>query len=109
VAHDKLTRRLGAVLGIGFIVFGLVESGIALAGQDNIVFFWFPALCGGGVLILLGLFKVLDPGWASIGLVTVGAFAGALATIWTVIVPLLAVALVVLVVGRSSRPATAAP
>jgi len=61
VAHDKLTRRLGAVLGIGFIVFGLVESGIALAGQDNIVFFWFPALCGGGVLILLGLSRSSIP------------------------------------------------
>ena len=37
---------------VSYIVLGLVESTIAIRGSDPIVFFWFPALCGGGALVL---------------------------------------------------------
>jgi hypothetical protein len=104
VTKDKLTSALGAVLGIGFVAFGVIESTIAIVGRDDIVFFWFPALCGGGVLVLLGVFRVVSPAWASIGLVTVGALAGALATVWTIVVPVLALALIALVAERATGP-----
>ena len=106
MTQEKRIRWLGALLGVGFVVFGIVETGVALVGRDPIGFFWFPTLCGGGVLILLGVFKVVRPPRASIALVTVGALAGALATSWTVVVPVMALVLIVLVAGRATRLAT---
>lgn len=111
MTEGKLTRGLGAVLGIGFVAFGLVETGIAVSNGDGIALFWFPALCGGGTLVLLGVFRVLRPRSASIALVSVGALAASLATVWTVLLPILAVTLVVLVIRRPvpvGEPAVAA-
>jgi hypothetical protein len=105
MTQEGRIRWLGGLLGVGFVVFGIVESGVALVGRDPIGFFWFPALCGGGVLVLLGVFKIVHPARASIALVAVGALAGALATSWTVIVPILALVLIVLVAGRATRAA----
>jgi hypothetical protein len=106
MTREQRIRWLGGLLGFGFVIFGVVETGVALIGRDPIGFFWFPALCGGGALILLGVFKVVRPARTSIALVTVGALAGALATSWTVVVPVLALVLIVLVAGRASRPVT---
>jgi len=100
MTDDRRIAILGGFLGIGFFVMGLVESAIAINGSDDIVYFWFPALCGGGLLILLGVFKVLQPAWLSAGFVTVGAVTGGIAMAWTLIVPLLALALIVLVWRR---------
>ena len=100
MSSERQIALLGGFLGIGFFVMGLIESAIAIIGNDNIVFFWFPALCGGGLLILLGVFKVLHPAWLSVALVTIGAITGGLAMAWTLIVPLLALALIVLVWRR---------
>ena len=100
MTSNRQTAILGGFLGVGFIVMGLIESAIAIDGNDSIVFFWFPALVGGGLFVLLGVFKVLHPAWLSVGLVTIGAVAGAMAMAWTLIVPLLAIALIVLVWRR---------
>jgi hypothetical protein len=106
--RDSLTRALGAVLGLGYVALGIAESinHMDAFSLDWLPLVWFPALCGGGVLVLLGVFKVVSPAWASIGLVTVGALAGALAALWTVAAPFLSIALIVLTVLRStSAPA----
>jgi len=100
MTRDRQIAILGGFLGIGFIVMGLIESAIAIDGNDSIVFFWFPALVGGGVFILLGAFKVFHPAWLSVGLVTIGAITGSVAMAWTLIVPLLGIALIVLVWRR---------
>ncbi|HWC28518.1 MAG TPA: hypothetical protein VG845_00410 [Dehalococcoidia bacterium] len=100
MTEGKAIRALGAILGCGFLITGIVESAIAIAGNDEIVFFWFPALCGGGALILLGVFKVADRPRLSLGLVAAGSLAGGLATAWTLIVPIVALALIVLVATR---------
>ncbi len=105
--RDALTRALGAVLGLGYVALGIAESikHMDAYSLDWLPFVWFPALCGGGVLVLLGVFKVVRPAWASIGLVTVGALAGALAALWTVVAPFLSIALVVLTVFRTTSGA----
>ena len=95
------TRALGAFVGLGYIALGIGES-VAHIGELSL-FFWFPALCGGGVLVLLGSFKVVSPAWASIGLVAVGSLAGALAATWTVVAPILSITLIVLTVLRTRR------
>ena len=100
------TRLLGAVLGVGYIALGIVEAIVHMDAYslDWLPVVWFPALCGGGVLVLLGVFKVVNPRWVSVGLVTVGAVAGALAALWTVVAPLLSIALIVLTVFRTTSP-----
>jgi hypothetical protein len=103
MTRERVTNGLGALIGVGYIVVGVIESSIAIAGRDSIVFFWFPALCGGGALVLLGVFKVVRPPWASVGLVTVGSLAGALAMVWTLFVPVLALALIGLISGRAGQ------
>ena len=101
--RETSTRALGAFLGLGYIAFGIGES-IEHIGELSL-FFWFPALCGGGVLVLVGVFKVVSPAWVSIGLVAVGALAGAGAASWTIVAPILSITLIVLTVLRTRRAA----
>ncbi len=103
--REIATRALGAFLGLGYIALGIAESIVHMDAYslDWVPFFWFPALVGGGVLVLVGVFKVVSPAWASIGLVAVGALAGALAALWTVVAPFLAITLIVLMVLRTRR------
>ena len=105
--RDTLTRALGAVLGLGYVALGIAESidHMDAYSLDWLPVVWFPALCGGGVLVLLGVFKVVRPAWASIGLVTVGALAGALAALWTTLALFLSIALIVLTVLRTTSAA----
>ena len=69
------------------------------------LFFWLPALWGGGALILIGVFRATARPRLSVALVILGAFLGLLATAWTVLMPLLMLALVVLTIVRASRQA----
>ena len=48
---------------LGYVALGIAESidHIDAWSLDWLPFFWFPALCGGGVLILIGVFKVVSP------------------------------------------------
>jgi len=105
--RETSRRALGAFLGLGYIALGIAESieHMDAYSLNWIPFFWFPALCGGGVLVLVGVFKVVSPAWASIGLVAVGALAGALAALWTVVAPFLSITLIVLTVLRTRRTA----
>jgi len=101
---ETSTRALGAFVGLGYIALGIAESighidAYSLDWMGR--FFWFPALVGGGVLVLIGVFKVVSPIRTSIGLVTLGAFAGALAALWTVFAPFLSLALIALMVLRT--------
>ena len=104
----RAARLLGGFLGVTYFVLGLVESTIAVRGTDPIFFFWFPALCGGGALILTGTFKLVRPPMLSTGLVTAGALAGGLATAWTIVGPILSITLIVLRISRSPAPLTGA-
>ena len=101
------TALLGAVLGLGYIVSGIV-GWIANVADDGDLAFWLLFLLGGGALVLLGVFRMRSP-VLSIALTAIGAVAGALALFWSVVVPILAAALIVLVIMRSRRasPATA--
>lgn len=69
---------------------------------DGGLAFWFLSLCGGGALILIGTFVVTQRRWLSSTLVAVGCAAGSIATMWTLILPMLALALLVLTMLRPS-------
>jgi len=72
--------------------------------------FWGTSLLGGGALVLAGRVVWAARPSVSLVLVLVGALLGVAATAWTLVVPLLAVALVALTLReQASRPAGQEP
>lgn len=99
----RWARRLGGFLGVFFLLMGVAEA-IGHLSDPVSLLFWLPALWGGGVLILLGVFRIRQP-WASLTVVGVGGVAAMLATMWLVVPPLLTATPIVLVVSREPRQA----
>ena len=103
------TRWLGLVLGIGYLAAGIGGwIGDVTDGDNGDLAFWLLFLVGGGALLLVGLLATGLPRGAALALQIVGALAGAVALLWSVLVPILAIVFVVLVVLQArSRPAMA--
>jgi hypothetical protein len=99
---EKLTDRLPVVLGVLYLVAGAAETIRVFTTGDGGLAFWFGTLVGGGVLVLLGALVFRERPRLYVGLVTVGALTGMLATLWTIVVPVLALAVIVLVIRRAS-------
>jgi hypothetical protein len=100
-------QALAGALGIGYVVAGV--AGVALGatdgGRDLAV--WLGLLVGGGALVLVGSF-LFRPSPFGVLATAIGAVAGALALVWSVVVPVLALALVALSVVRARRAAQGA-
>lgn len=112
--HSRRTVTwLGWFVGLVFLILGVVEVSVRILSDEPIdagaIAFWFLSLCGGGALILTGRFLVTRPSGVSIVMVTVGCVAGTLATMWTLVLPALAIALLVLNVLDQQRTAPAGP
>jgi hypothetical protein len=94
-------------VGIVFIALGVVEVAVRVLSSDPIdteaVVYWFVALCGGGTLVLLGSFVITRPGWA-LAAVVLGCLMGMIATIWTLVLPVAALALVILSILQVGKP-----
>jgi hypothetical protein len=107
VAGARATTWLAWGVGIVFILFGVVEVAVRVLSSDptdtEAVVYWFVTLCGGGTLVLLGSYVITRPGWA-LAAVVIGCLLGMIATIWTVLLPLAALALVVLSILQIGKP-----
>jgi hypothetical protein len=90
---------LGGVVGGLFLALGTAELVTHLDEPASLAF-WLPSLWGGGALVLYGVFGRAQ---VSARLVTFGALLGMIATAWTLIVPVLAIALVVLTFNAAPR------
>lgn len=102
-------RALGGTIGAVFLMLGVAELVTHLASPLSL-FFWLPALWGGGALVLVGVFGSTARPGLSLLFMIVGAFLGLLATAWTLVMPGLVFAFVVLVIVQGSRRApTPAP
>ena len=101
------TKGLGLLLGIGYLFAGLVGWIVDVAdGDRGDLAFWLVLLIGGGAALLAGLFYPRLPRGVGLVLAIVGALAGALALLWSILVPLVAIVFVVLLVLRErSTPA----
>jgi hypothetical protein len=102
VAGERSTRWiriLGGVVGGVYLVMGAAELASHVDEPASLAF-WLPSLWGGGALVLYGVFG-RSP--ASAKLVTAGALIGMVATAWTLIVPIVAIALVVLTFNGAQR------
>ena len=92
-------RILGGVVGGVYLALGAAEFASHLDDPGSLVF-WLPSLWGGGALVLYGVF---GRAVVSAKLVTAGALIGMVATAWTLIVPILAIALVVVTFNGAQR------
>jgi len=95
---------LGVVVGAGFVAAGVVGwLADATDGDNSDLLFWLVLLLGGGGLVLAGVALLRTRPWASVAAFVVGGLAGSLALFWSVIAPVLAIALVVLGVLNARR------
>ena len=91
-------------VGVVFLALGVAEL-VTHLDEPLSLFFWLPALWGGGALVLAGVFRATVRPWLSDALVIIGAFLGLLATAWTVLMPVLILTLVVLTILHTRRQA----
>ena len=88
-------RRLGIVLGVVYVVLGVVRTVDHASGGWA---FWLASLVGGGLLVLAGTARHWDNPFVPLVLVAAGALLGANATVHTVVLPVLALVVLTLVV-----------
>lgn len=103
MTRRRLTDILTAFLGVLYIVAGIAETTRAIVTGDGGIPFWFGSLVGGGALILLGTLVFRLRPWLSCTFICAGCLAGAAATMWTIVVPLIAVAVMVLALLRTGE------
>jgi hypothetical protein len=109
MTRRRLTDILAVSLGGLYVVAGLAETTRAIVTGDGGIPFWFGSLVGGGTLILLGTLAFRDRPKLARRLVVVGCLAGILATLWTLVVPLVALTVIVLVGTRGEEDAGRVP
>ncbi len=97
--YRVVTRRVAVVLGVVFVLLGVVETVRDITGGNGGYVFWFTSLCGGGAAILVGVLKLTRRPAISAAAVIIGAMAGALATAWSLVGPLASIILVTLVIA----------
>jgi hypothetical protein len=107
--QSRMGRRLTLTLGGLLLAFGVVE---VIAHRDDTavaLLFWGGSLLGGGGLVVAG--ALVWPRSRGMGLtfVVIGTLAGLLATAWTILIPLLGIAVLVLAVRDASRSPEATP
>ncbi|MDT0213402.1 hypothetical protein Q9R29_05850 [Rothia sp. ARF10] len=111
----RAAKVLAAVLGVLYVLAGIAETIRAVRSGDGGIPFWFGTLVGGGTLVLAGLLQGRRHERRGRTLVVGGALLGMPGTLWSIVVPLLAVAVVILTlaagptagttdVGRATRP-----
>jgi hypothetical protein len=94
-----LVSILGGVVGGLYVAFGAAEL-VTHVDQPVSLIFWITSLWGGGALLLYGIFGRPE---VSTRMVTFGALLGLVATAWTLVIPLLAIALVILAIRDEHR------
>ena len=99
---SKAVRALGGTIGSVLLALGVAEL-VTHLDDPLSLFFWLPALWGGGALFLVGVFGSSMRPRLSLVLMIVGAFLGLLATAWTLVLPVLVFAFFVLVIVQAGR------
>ena len=98
---------LGLLVGGGFLVLGAAEL-ITRLDDPLVLLYWLPTLWGGGALILIGVFALAERPSVALACVIIGAVLGTLASFWTIILPLLSLALIMFATTRVKRAAARA-
>ncbi|MDQ3859096.1 MAG: hypothetical protein M3327_11735 [Actinomycetota bacterium] len=101
---------LAALLALAYVAGGVL-GGLLIDWDDEEgdAVFWIVFLIGGAVLLLAGLAVAGRSRGLAAALISLGAVAGAIATFWTIVVPVAVVSLVVLSILWARRPQAATP
>jgi hypothetical protein len=89
------TWWFGIVLGLLLVSAGIAETVRLVRSGDGGFAFWFGTLVGGGLLILAGTLLLPRRPIPGFMLTMIGCVAGLVPTVWTVVVPLMLVALII--------------
>jgi hypothetical protein len=106
VTVEKGLVVLGTITGVVYVLAGIITGIWPSFWDDSSTgdrIGWIALLVGGGVLLLAGLRMSIRSPWPAAVLISVGAVAGALATFWTVVAPIVAITLVVLSILYARR------
>jgi hypothetical protein len=98
---DRGRRRLALVLGVVFILAGSAETGFAVRSGDGGVPFWFGSLLRRRRADTGWHVSLSRRRWLAFSLTAGGCLAAANATMWTIILPLLAALLLTLALLRA--------
>ena len=90
-------------LGCLLVAAGIAETVRLVRSGDGGLAFWFGTLVGGGILVLAGTFLLPRKPIPGVVLTTIGCLAAVVPTMWTLIVPVM---LLALVIGSAKRAAT---
>jgi hypothetical protein len=101
MTRRRLADFLTVFLGVLYIVAGIAETTRAVVTGDGGIPFWFGSLVGGGSVILLGTLAFRHRPWLYCSLIWLGCLAGVLATLWTLLIPLIALTVMLLAVLRT--------
>ena len=83
------------MLGGLLVAAGIAETVRLVRSGDGGLAFWFGTLVGGGILVLTGTLLLPRKPIPGCVLTTIGCVAGVVATMWTLVVPVMLVALVI--------------
>lgn len=103
----RWTWWFGLIVGGLLVLAGIAETVRLVRSGDGGFWFWFPTLVGGGALVIAGTLLPSRSPVLGCLLTTVGALAGILPTMWTLVMPVLLVVLSIVSV-RQAAAATAA-
>ena len=92
--RTKVDRVLAAIVGGGLFLLGVAELVVRL-DEPTPLFFWLPTLWGGSALTLFGSFRKAGRIRLSAAMVILGGLLGFIPSAWTLLMPVLIVALVV--------------
>ena len=98
------TWWFGLALGCLLVAAGIAETVRLVRSGDGGLLFWFGTLVGGGLLVVTGTLLLPRRPVPGCVLTTIGCLAGVAPTMWTLIVPVMLVALVI----ASAKQAAAA-
>jgi hypothetical protein len=102
---------LGSILAGASILLGLIVGAVADFDQGSDRGFWIAFLVFSGVLIFAGLWLINRSSWLGVALIVCGSILGSIAVFWSVLYPLVAIAVIALAIvwARRSEPVPPAP
>jgi hypothetical protein len=105
----RVTRGLALAVAAVWIAAGIVGAIFGVSDDTSDVVIWAVLLVGGGLAILAGVYAFATSPWPAAVLVAVGAIAGALALVWSILAPLAALVLIALAFVHARRLSGARP
>jgi len=97
------TWCFGLFLGTLLVAAGIAETVRVVRSGDGGLAFWFGTLVGGGILVLTGTLLLPRRPVPGCVLTSIGCLAGVVPTLWTLIVPMMLLALMIVSARQAAR------